>query len=79
MARPVDIRRIVKANMAYYMAYYNLTNEDVATALGMHRTTFDRKFKITDDTAFDTLELQRFATKCKCTVADLVTEKGEQA
>lgn len=79
MARPVDIRRIVKANMAYYMAYYNLTNEDVATALGMHRTTFDRKFKITDDTAFDTLELQRFAAKCKCTVADLVTEKGAQA
>lgn len=75
MARPVDIRRIVKANMAYYMAYYNLTNEDVATALGMHRTTFDRKFKITDDTAFDALELQKFATKCKCTVADLVTPK----
>lgn len=72
----VDIRRIVKSNMAYYMAFYDMSNEEAAAAMGMHRTTFDRKFKINDDTAFDTLELQRFANKCNCNIVDLVTPKG---
>lgn len=72
----VDIRRIVKANIAYYMAFYDLNSDDMAAALGVHRTTFERKYKITDDTAFDTLELQRCADKCKCSIIDLLTPKG---
>lgn len=75
MARPVDIRKIINANMSYYMNFYNLDPKDVAQIMGVSASTISRRMGLKDDGAFDALQLQRFASKCKCTVADLVTPK----
>lgn len=79
MARPVDIRRIINANISYYMNYYNMDSKDVAQVMGCSLSTISRRMNLKDDGAFDALQLQRFATKCKCTVADLVTPKEAKA
>lgn len=75
MARPVDIRKIVNDNIASYMKEYKLTENDLAEIIGTSYSTAHRRYNVLDDGAFNLLQLQRFATKCKCTVADLVTPK----
>lgn len=75
MARPIDIRKIINANISYYMNSCNLEPKDVAKIMGCSTSTINRRMNLRDDGAFDALQLQRFATKCKCTVADLVTAK----
>lgn len=75
MAKAVDIRRIVNANISYYMQMFDLEQKDVAEVMGVSTATISRRMNLKDDMTFDVLELQRLATKCKCSVADLVTAK----
>ena len=56
--------------MVMEMTFYNLDPKDVAQIMGVSASTISRRMGLKDDGAFDALQLQRFATKCKCTVAD---------
>ncbi len=76
MGRAVDIRKIVNANIRYYMGLYNMKQNDVAQIMGLSPGTMSKRMTLKDDNTYDLLELNRFARKCKCTVADLVTPKG---
>lgn len=79
MARPVDIRKIINSNIRYYMGFNNFDQKDVAAIMGVTPGTISRRMNLKGNTSYEVLELQRFATKCKCTVADLVTPKEAKA
>ena len=51
MARPVDIRKIINANMSYYMNFYGLEPKDVAQIMGVSASTISRRMGLKDDGA----------------------------
>lgn len=77
MGKRTDIRKTINGNIEYYKRICDLRSKDVAEIMGVSQATVSRRMNIKDDGAFDVLQLQRFAEKCKCSVVDLVTPKEE--
>lgn len=76
MAKIIDIRKVVAANIEYFCRLNDMNMSDAAKAAGMAKATMSHK--LNGSAEFKLCELQFLARKFKCSVADLVTSKGEQ-
>lgn len=74
MARQADLRRVVAANIEYYSKMRNLSMTELASATGMARQSLSKKLNLSSE--FKLSELIHIARTLRCTVRDLVTEKG---
>lgn len=77
MQKTRDIRKVVNENIAKYMKREGLTREGICEKIGIHKTTWSRKFNCEGDSSFNLVELGLIARALKVTVVDLVVDTDQ--